>query len=102
MTERLLILAARGIAGGVIETMADARARLTYWRGAIQRLIDRREDNPPELVASWHRIVADCDAWFAAADAVKVEPLCLCPATSEYDPPCPRHGVLGIGVTGAR
>lgn len=25
---------------------------------------------------------------------------CLCPATSEYDPPCPRHGVLGIGVTG--
>jgi len=27
-------------------------------------------------------------------------PLCLCPATSEYDPPCPRHGILGIGVTG--
>jgi hypothetical protein len=25
---------------------------------------------------------------------------CYCPATSEYDPPCPRHGVLGIGVTG--
>ena len=25
--------------------------------------------------------------------------LCLCPATSEYDPPCPRHGVVGIGVT---
>lgn len=25
---------------------------------------------------------------------------CLCPATSEYDPPCPRHGVLGIGKTG--
>lgn len=27
--------------------------------------------------------------------------LCLCPATSEYDPPCPAHGVLGIGVTGS-
>ena len=26
-------------------------------------------------------------------------PICLCPATSEYDPPCPRHGVVGIGVT---
>jgi hypothetical protein len=25
---------------------------------------------------------------------------CHCPASSEYDPPCPRHGVLGIGVTG--
>lgn len=24
---------------------------------------------------------------------------CTCPATSEYDPPCPRHGVVGIGVT---
>lgn len=27
-------------------------------------------------------------------------PLCLCPATSEYDDPCPRHGVLPIGVRG--
>ena len=26
-------------------------------------------------------------------------PACFCPATSEYDPPCPRHGVVGIGVT---
>lgn len=26
--------------------------------------------------------------------------ICLCPATSEYDPPCPRHGVLPIGVRG--
>lgn len=26
-------------------------------------------------------------------------PLCTCPATSEYDPPCPRHGVVAIGVT---
>lgn len=26
--------------------------------------------------------------------------VCLCPATSEHDPPCPRHGALGIGVTG--
>lgn len=26
--------------------------------------------------------------------------LCLCPAASEYDAPCPRHGVLGISVTG--
>ena len=26
--------------------------------------------------------------------------ICLCPAATEYDPPCPRHGVLGIGVTG--
>lgn len=26
---------------------------------------------------------------------------CYCPASSEYDPPCPRHGILGIGVTGA-
>jgi hypothetical protein len=28
---------------------------------------------------------------------VVVDPLCLCPATLEYDPPCPRHGVCGIG-----
>ena len=26
--------------------------------------------------------------------------LCTCPARSEYDPPCPRHGFLGIGVKG--
>lgn len=26
--------------------------------------------------------------------------LCLCPAASEYDAPCSRHGVLGISVTG--
>ena len=25
---------------------------------------------------------------------------CICPASSEYDPPCPVHGILGIGVTG--
>lgn len=25
---------------------------------------------------------------------------CTCSAASEYDDPCPRHGVLGIGVTG--
>lgn len=24
---------------------------------------------------------------------------CTCPATSEYDDPCPRHGIVGIGVT---
>lgn len=29
------------------------------------------------------------------------DPICLCPATSEYDPPCPRHGIAGIGVTRA-
>ena len=28
------------------------------------------------------------------------KPICLCPASSEYDPPCPKCGVLGIGVTG--
>jgi len=28
-------------------------------------------------------------------------PLCTCPATSEYDAPCPRHGVVGIGRIGA-
>jgi hypothetical protein len=38
--------------------------------------------------------------------SVIVEPdepqaICLCPASSEYDPPCPRHGTLGIGVTGS-
>ncbi len=32
--------------------------------------------------------------------AARDERPCLCPATSEYDPPCPTHGVLGIGVTG--
>lgn len=35
-----------------------------------------------------------------ARDDSRSGPLCLCPATSEYDPPCPAHGVLGIGVTG--
>jgi hypothetical protein len=35
-----------------------------------------------------------------AAMAARDERLCSCPATSEYDPPCPTHGVLGIGVTG--
>lgn len=24
---------------------------------------------------------------------------CTCPATSEYEDPCPRHGVVGVGVT---
>lgn len=30
---------------------------------------------------------------------MKIE-LCLCPAASEYDPPCPEHGVMPIGVRG--
>jgi hypothetical protein len=42
----------------------------------------------------------DASRGVKAAVLPAVEPLCLCPATSEYDPPCPRHGVLGIGVTG--
>ncbi len=25
--------------------------------------------------------------------------ICMCPATSECDDPCPRHGIVGIGVT---
>ena len=25
---------------------------------------------------------------------------CMCPATSEYDPPCPAHGVRPIGMRG--
>ena len=29
-----------------------------------------------------------------------IKPFCSCPATSEYDPPCAVHGVLGIGVRG--
>lgn len=28
------------------------------------------------------------------------DPSCFCPATSEYDPPCPRHGVRPIGQRG--
>lgn len=39
------------------------------------------------------------DAWDKAAPKTD-GPLCLCPATSEYDPPCPKHGVVGIGVVG--
>lgn len=27
------------------------------------------------------------------------EPICLCPAASEYDPPCPMHGVRPIGMS---
>lgn len=27
------------------------------------------------------------------------EPLCTCPASSEYELPCPRYGIVGIGVT---
>ena len=30
------------------------------------------------------------------------KPICLCPPASEYDPPCPEHGVVGIGVTPPR
>lgn len=30
----------------------------------------------------------------------RVDSVCTCPASSEYDDPCPHHGVLGIGVTG--
>jgi hypothetical protein len=33
-------------------------------------------------------------------DRVNQLPFCLCPATSEYDPPCPRHGVVGFGWVG--
>ena len=25
--------------------------------------------------------------------------MCTCPPTSEYDDPCPRHGVVGMGFT---
>ena len=33
---------------------------------------------------------------------MSAKPICLCPPTSEYDPPCPEHGVVGIGVTPPR
>jgi len=33
---------------------------------------------------------------------VSDKPICLCPPASEYDPPCPEHGVVGIGVTPPR
>jgi hypothetical protein len=35
-----------------------------------------------------------------AAARHEYQAVCTCPATSEYDDPCPRHGVLGIGVRG--
>ena len=28
---------------------------------------------------------------------MSAKPICLCPPASEYDPPCPEHGVVGLG-----
>jgi len=44
--------------------------------------------------------LADCRVLVDAGHVPKpYEPPCTCPATSEYDDHCPRHGVVGIGVT---
>ena len=54
------------------------------------------EADEPAAVGASHGASAPA----SASKPVQDERLCLCPATSEYDPPCPAHGVLGIGVTG--
>lgn len=44
--------------------------------------------------------LADCRVLVDAGHVPKPhEPPCTCPAASEYDDPCPRHGIVGIGVT---
>ncbi len=53
-------------------------------QGAVR--ITFEGDSPQESGASWKD--------------TRDERLCTCPAVNEYDPPCPLHGVLGIGVTG--
>jgi hypothetical protein len=55
--------------------------------------------------AEAQRALGELEGLLPFGVTVVVEPpeeqaTCHCPATSEYDPPCPRHGVLGIGVTG--
>lgn len=63
----------------------------------------RGED--PAKVAEARKCALDMRAYQTAIAATKPQRAlggtCSCPATSEYDPPCDRHGVLGIGVVGS-
>ena len=54
---------------------------------------DRDTDTP-------HGALVPHPANVLASKAVFDDRMCVCPATSEYDPPCPKHGVVGIGITG--
>lgn len=77
------------------ELVADASGQVCTLEGRVLLSGD------PEYAEA---IVLGFNAWhrrqLAIADDEARGPYCLCPATSEYDPPCPRHGVLGIGVRG--
>lgn len=43
----------------------------------------------------------DTIKWRTLTQAASIsDPICLCPATSEFDPPCPAHGVRPIGQHG--
>jgi hypothetical protein len=64
----------------------------------------RIELNAPAYDDTWiNRLDAAIAECRVMVDAGHVPPPyvppCTCPATSEYDPPCPRHGIVGIGVT---
>jgi hypothetical protein len=52
-----------------------------------------------QVTVEWTPQYSAC-AWPNDIDVVESsESLCTCPATSEYDDLCPRHGLVGIGVT---
>lgn len=76
------------------ELVADASGQVCTLEGRVLL------SGVPEYAEA---IVLGFNAWARlqrATDVADVGDYCLCPATSEYDPPCPRHGVLGIGVRG--
>ena len=60
---------------------------------AVVRAIGRMVPGPSAAAP------APLGAASSAPDGYRESLVCPCPATSEYDPPCPRHGIVGIGVT---
>lgn len=60
-----------------------------------------KQSNNHERDAAGVAVFAERRAALGPGIAPKPDvPMCLCPAASEYDPPCPAHGIKGIGVTG--
>ena len=73
------------------------------WQALYRRVEAKDLDEPiADPTERAQKVAEKCSAQVQLGHCSVCDPLpiCTCPASSEYDRPCQRHGVLGIGITG--
>jgi hypothetical protein len=87
--------------GSTLVLVAPKVASQDEMRDAANRASEAH-DGPVILLAhDWQSMpIEELRAKIANVDRVPSSLICTCPATSEYDDPCPCHGVLSIGAIG--